>query len=312
MTLQKKEKTLDYLFEDPPLQSQKFALVTIVGPNMPQKCDVWGVKVRGVAGSIEEAKRLSQKILRIDNNYDIYTVDIGKFFPLVVNPLEINNVEYQNEQLNTLIKNYLENRETANDFWHKRKSDMIQEAIKEGKNQEELSNKPEHPIAVLQRIQNYEKTILEIQDNLENFKRDLQSSKAKFESYSEEDRKIAQNELKNAIDNNLESLTVENKETEISVEEIRAQLLDDFNLQSNETTTDDQNDININLVLNKIKNLEQELEEMISFKNSIIKESAPSAYKRVEQNIKEIETELSNLKTQLNNKQVINDYTNFY
>ena len=175
---------------------------------------------------------------------------------------------------------------------------------------EELSNKPEHPIAVLQRIQNYEKTILEIQDNLENFKRDLQSSKAKFESYSEEDRKIAQNELKNAIDNNLESLTVENKETEISVEEIRAQLLDDFNLQSNETTTDDQNDININLVLNKIKNLEQELEEMISFKNSIIKESAPSAYKRVEQNIKEIETELSNLKTQLNNKQVINDYIN--
>lgn len=310
MTLQKKEKTLDYLFEDPPLQSQKFALVTIVGPNMPQKCDVWGVKVRGVAGSIEEAKRLSQKILRIDNNYDIYTVDIGKFFPLVVNPLEINNVEYQNEQLNTLIKNYLENRETANDFWHKRKSDMIQEAIKEGKNQEELSNKPEHPIAVLQRIQNYEKTILEIQDNLENFKRDLQSSKAKFESYSEEDRKIAQNELKNAIDNNLESLTVENKETEISVEEIRAQLLDDFNLQSNETTTDDQNDININLVLNKIKNLEQELEEMISFKNSIIKESAPSAYKRVEQNIKEIETELSNLKTQLNNKQVINNYIN--
>lgn len=310
MTLQKKEKTLDYLFEDPPLQSQKFALVTIVGPNMPQKCDVWGVKVRGVAGSIEEAKRLSQKILRIDNNYDIYTVDIGKFFPLVVNPLEINNVEYQNEQLNTLIKNYLENRETANDFWHKRKSDMIQEAIKEGKNQEELSNKPEHPIAVLQRIQNYEKTILEIQDNLENFKRDLQSSKAKFESYSEEDRKIAQNELKNAIDNNLESLTVENKETEISVEEIRAQLLDDFNLQSNETTTDDQNDININLVLNKIKNLEQELEEMISFKNSIIKGSAPSAYKRVEQNIKEIETELSNLKTQLNNKQVINDYIN--
>ena len=58
------------------------------------------------------------------------------------------------------------------------------------------------------------------------------------------------------------------------------------------------------------RQIEQELEEMISFKNSIIKESAHSAYKRVEQNIKEIETELSNLKTQLNNKQVINDYIN--
>jgi hypothetical protein len=30
---------------------------------MPQKCDVWGLKVRAVAGSIEEAKKLSQKIL---------------------------------------------------------------------------------------------------------------------------------------------------------------------------------------------------------------------------------------------------------
>jgi hypothetical protein len=310
MTLQKNEKVLDYLFEDPPLQNQKYALVSIVGPNMPQKCDIWGIKVRGVAGTIDEAKRISQKILRIDNNYDIYTVDIGKFFPLVVNPLEINEIEYQNDQLNKLIKNYLENRETANDFWHKRKSDMIQEAIKEGKNQEELSNRPEHPIAVLQRIQNYEKTILEIQENLSNLQQDLQLSKNKFESYSEDERQIAQNELKNAIDNNLESITVENKQTEISVEEIRAQLLDDFNLQSNETTTDDQNDININSVLDKIKNLEKELEEMTTFKNSIIKESAPSAYKRVEQTIKEIETELSNSKTQLNNKQLINDYIN--
>jgi len=310
MTLQKKEKVLDYLFEDPPLASQKFALVSIVGPNMPQKCDIWGLKIRGVAGTIDEAKRLSQKILRVDNNYDIYTVDIGKFFPLVVNPLEINDVEYQNEQLNKLIKNYLENRETANEFWHKRKTEMIQEAIKEGKNQEELSNRPEHPIAVLQRIQNYEKTILEIQENLENLKQDLQLSKNKFESYSEEEREIAQKELKQAIESNLETLTVENKQTEISVEEIRAQLLDDFNLQSSNTTEPINDDININSILENIKNLEKELEEMTTFKNSIMKESAPAAYKRVEQSIKQIETELSNLKSQLNNKQLVNNYIN--
>ena len=137
-------------------------------------------------------------------------------------------------------------------------------------------------------------------------------SKNKFESYSEEDRKIAQNELKNAIDNNLETLTVENKQTEISVEEVRSQLLNDFNLElSNvQNVQDNVQDDNINLVLDKIKDLEKELEEMISFKNSIIKESAPSAYKRVEQNIKEIETELSNLKTQLNNKELVNHYIN--
>lgn len=309
MSLQKKEKVLDYLFEDPPLQNQKFALVSIVGPNMPQKCDVWGLKIRGVAGSIEEGKKLSQKILRVDNNYDIYTVEIGKFFPLAVDPLEINDIEYQNEQLNKLIKNYLENRETANEFWHKRKSEMIQEAIKEGKNQEELSSKPEHPIAVLQRIQNYEKSVLEMQENLENIKQDLELSKHKFESYSDEERQIAQKELQKALDSNLETLTIENKQTEISVEEVREQLLNDFNFQLKETTntTDDQN---INSVLDKIKNLEKELEEMTTFKDSIIKESAPSAYKRVEQNITEIETELSNLKTQLNNTDLVNHYIN--
>lgn len=309
MTLQKKGKVLDYLFEDPPLANQKFALVSIVGPNMPQKCDVWGIKIRGVAGSIDEAKKLSQKILRIDNNYDIYTVEIGKFFPLVVNPLEINDIEYQNDQLNNLIKNYLENRETANEFWHKRKSEMIQEAIKEGKNQEELQNRPEHPIAVLQRIQNYEKTILEIQENLNNLQQDLQLSKSKFDSYTEEERQIAQKELQKAIENNLETLTIENKQTEMSVEEVREQLLNDFNLELNETTNTTDNK-NINSVLDKIKNLEKELEEMKSFKNTIIKESAPSAYKRVEQNIKEIENELFDLKNQLNNKELVNNYIN--
>lgn len=310
MSLQKKEKVLDYLFEDPPLQNQKFALVSIVGPNMPQKCDIWGLKIRGVAGTIEEAKKLSQKILRIDNNYDIYTVEIGKFFPLVVNPLEINDIEYQNDQLNKLIKNYLENRETANEFWHKRKSEMIKEAIKEGKNQEELQNRPEHPIAVLQRIQNYEKTILEIQENLQNLQKDLELSKNKFESYSEDERQIAQKELQKAIESNLETLTVENKQTEISVEEVREQLLNDFNFQLNETTNTTYDNKNINSILEKIKNLEKELEEMTTFKNSLIKESAPSAYKRVEQNIKEIENELSNLKSQLNNKELVNNYIN--
>lgn len=314
MTLQTKQKVLDYLFEDPPLTSQKFALVSIVGPNMPQKCDVWGLKIRGVAGTIDEAKKLSQKILRVDNNYDIYTVEIGKFFPLVVDPLEINDIEYQNDQLNKLIKNYLENRETANEFWHKRKSEMIQEAIKEGKNQEELQNRPEHPIAVLQRIQNYEKTILEIQENLTNLQQDLQLSKTKFESYTEEERQVAQKELQKAVESNLESLTIENKQTEISVEEVREQLLNDFNLELNETTNTIDNkentNENVNSILDKIKTLEKELEEMTTFKNSIIQESAPSAYKRVEQNVTEIKNELSNLKTQLNNKELVNTYIN--
>ena len=104
---------IDYLFEDPPVSGQNFALVSIVGPNLQQKCDVYGLKIRGVADSMDRARTMSQKLTKIDPDFDIYTVEVGKFFPLDVNPMELQNVEYQNTQLNELVKNYLENRENV-------------------------------------------------------------------------------------------------------------------------------------------------------------------------------------------------------
>ena len=173
-------KTIDFLFEDPEIPSQKYALISIVGPHMKQKCNVWGLKIRGVADTIDAAKNLCKRLLRIDNNYDIYTVEVGKFFPLNVDPLQIDNIEYQNDQLNTLIKSYLENKNNANELWHKRKIEMIEEAINEGKNQSEFANKPEHPIAVLQRIRNYEDAIIEAEKSLQSLRNDLEKAQDKF------------------------------------------------------------------------------------------------------------------------------------
>jgi hypothetical protein len=39
--MSKQTKTIDYLGEDEPIQSQKYALISIVGPHMKQKRDVW-------------------------------------------------------------------------------------------------------------------------------------------------------------------------------------------------------------------------------------------------------------------------------
>ena len=113
--MSKVNKTIDYLSEDTPIPSQKYALITIVGPHMRQKCDIWGLKIRGVADSMENAKALAQRLMKRDKDYDIYTVDVGKFFPLNIKPTDVNNIEYQNEQLNQLMKTYMENRELAND-----------------------------------------------------------------------------------------------------------------------------------------------------------------------------------------------------
>lgn len=280
------EKTIDYLFEDPEIPNQKFALISIVGPHMKQKCDVWGLKIRGVSDTLEKAKTQCQKLLRIDNDYDIYTVEVGKFFPLTVEPNQISDVEYENKQLNTLVKSYLENKESANELWHKRKAEMIQNAIKEGQNQEEFSNKPEHSIAVLYRIRDHEQTISELEGQLKTVNDRLEKANNKFNSYTDAEKSDALSKIEN------EHLTSENK-TEIKVDELR---LDES--------------INVETIIEKLKKTEVELEEMTSFQASISETSAPSAYKRISQNIFDLQKEITSLKHILNDKNLINQYIN--
>lgn len=196
-----KGKIIDYLFEDPVIESQRFALVSIVGPTLKQKCDVFGLKVRGISNTLENAKKLTQKIMQYDNNYDIYTVEVGKFFPLVVDPHKIEDVEYANTELNNLIKNYLANREKANEHWVKRKNDMVKEAIREGLEQEELATKEEPPIAVLQRIKQYESEVLELQDKIKFISSNIDLANDKFDKFSNEEKEDAYKNIDKYIEN---------------------------------------------------------------------------------------------------------------
>lgn len=212
-------KEIDYLSEDPELPGQKYALVSIVGPHMPQKCDIWGLKIRGVADSLEKSKKMSEKLLRVDSDYDIYTVEIGKFFPLVVEPNEIADVEYQNEALNQLIKGYLQNKELANEHWHERKRELIKQAIQDGKNQDELNAKVEHPVAVLNRIKTYETQMKNLEEQIKTLQQDLQMSKNKFEKvYTDEEKRVAMEELNSELKNILP------ESSEKSLKEIRESL----------------------------------------------------------------------------------------
>lgn len=208
-----KNKVIDYLSEDPVLPSQKYALISIVGPNTAQKCDVWGLKIKGVTDSFEEAKNLTKKLMKFDNNFDIYTVSVGKFFPLAIEPYDIPNVEFENEQLNNLVKSYLENKENADEHWHKRKSEMMKEAIREGKKegQEELANKQEHPVVVLQRIQSYKSDMQTLNDKLSELTEKLELSQTKYNSYTEEEKEFANTKLQKT-DNKLQITEPTDKE----------------------------------------------------------------------------------------------------
>lgn len=291
-------KTIDFLFEDPEIPSQKYALISIVGPHMKQKCNVWGLKIRGVADTIDAAKNLCKRLLRIDNNYDIYTVEVGKFFPLNVDPLQIDNIEYQNDQLNTLIKSYLENKNNANELWHKRKIEMIEEAINEGKNQTEFANKPEHPIAVLQRIRNYEDAIIEAEKSLQSLRNDLEKAQDKFNNYTQDERELALKEFDSA------KVVAQEEPKSFSVEEIRGEIEKEINNINIEETSP------IEETLNRMKLLEEELVELQSLKNSLSSSSTPKVYDKIQKTISNVESELKTLKVKLNDSNSVNNYIN--
>lgn len=186
-------KEIDYLFEDPAISNQTYGLVSIVGPNLQQKCNVYGIKIRGVTDSLEKAKTMSQRLTKIDPDFDIYTVEIGKFFPLDVDPMQLSNVEYQNTQLNALVKNYLENRENANVEYERRKNEMIKQAIAEGKTQKETS---EHPIAILNRIEEINEKLTAAKQNLEDLTSALNYNRIEYDKFTLEEKEKAENEFK--------------------------------------------------------------------------------------------------------------------
>lgn len=182
---------IDYLNEDQPISGQKYALISIIGPHMPQKSDVWAIKVKGTAHSEEAADKLGQRLQQLDPDIDIHRVPVGIFFPLSIDPSSADNIVYQNEQLNEIVKKNKENRMDARDHFEERKRSMMEDAMKEG---QEQGSTQEHPIAVLNDIHKSEKRIQELQKELENANSELNISELKFNTFSNEEKTNAANE----------------------------------------------------------------------------------------------------------------------
>jgi chromosome segregation ATPase len=310
MTLNKDKvvKHIDYLQEDPPLSGQLYGLISIVGPHVKQKADIWGIKIRGVADSLDRAKALTKRIMRADNNFDIYTVEIGKFFPLNVEPYDIQDIEYENEELNNLVKSYLENKEKANEHWHERKRDMMDKAILEGKNQEEMASRPEHPIAVLQRIKNLDSKREEILKDLESVELDIKASKDKFETYTEEERELADTQLKKAIEENIDPEIPETKEK--TIEEIRNEIMKELEEEQQEENNTKKQTTTLEQSLEKLKEIDLDLNEYNDTLKLIDKTTSPNVYERLESKIKTLELKKKTLVQTLNDAKSINQYIN--
>ena len=104
---------------------QLYALISLVGPELPQKNEKFGLKIRGVFNTRDEAASHAKRLQREDATFDIYVVDMYKWLLIPPDRDRIEDVHYQNEKLEEIMTKYRENQRMAAAMFEKRKKDMI-------------------------------------------------------------------------------------------------------------------------------------------------------------------------------------------
>jgi len=104
---------------------QLFACISFVGPDLPQKNEQLGMKIRGCFPTREEAASHAKRLQKDDAMVDIYVVDMYKWLLIPPKRDEIENVHYQNEKLEEIMSKYRDNQRQAAALFEKRKRDMM-------------------------------------------------------------------------------------------------------------------------------------------------------------------------------------------
>jgi len=103
---------------------QLFACVSFVGPELPQKNDKFGMKIRGCFSTRDEAGTHAKRLQKEDAIVDIYVVDMYKWLLIPPDRAQIEDTHYQNEKLEEIMSKYRANQSQAASMFEKRKRDM--------------------------------------------------------------------------------------------------------------------------------------------------------------------------------------------
>jgi HD superfamily phosphohydrolase len=104
------------------------------------RTSVRGIKVRGVFETLKEAQVRAELLRRMgDTKFDIFVGQVGVWCPWSPNPEDIQEQEYAETQLNTLMKQYKNNMTQKDEFYELRKQEKMADAQK--KLQESLAKK---------------------------------------------------------------------------------------------------------------------------------------------------------------------------
>ena len=151
--------------------------------------NVRGVKVRGTYETEKEAKVRAEVLRRRYPNDNIFVGQVGYWLPWDPDPLDIKDVEYQETELNTLMKKYNENMEHREYMFEEERKTKIHEARKESNT--EFNKETSEKIDEVRKIINEKDSLMNSVDPW---------MKKKEEEAKLRDEKLLQNNSENVIE----------------------------------------------------------------------------------------------------------------
>ena len=95
------------------------------------KTNIRGVKVRGVYSTYDEAQHRAKKLQSSDRSFHVFVGQVGYWLPWDPCADKIQDEEYMETELNTLMKEYRANEVRKDMFYDERKREKQEDAIKE-------------------------------------------------------------------------------------------------------------------------------------------------------------------------------------
>ena len=101
-----------------------------------------GIKIRGVYDTLREAQIRAKVLQKMDKNFHVYVGQVGYWLPWDPTVDAIENQEYAEDQLNTLVKGYADNQQHKNVIFDEDTKKRIKVAQEEGKTLNKLESDP--------------------------------------------------------------------------------------------------------------------------------------------------------------------------
>lgn len=138
---------VDVLEEDViTVPGQVYGLVSFVSPTGNQRNDKFGMKLRGVFATRDEAAAHVKRIQKFDNRFDVYLVELYKWLLIPPSPDDLQS-EYQEQFLQDMIKGYHENQDLARQHFLERKDAVMKEGLDKHLTEEERLSPPPPSVA---------------------------------------------------------------------------------------------------------------------------------------------------------------------